>query len=176
MRYPADETAKKHDRLVREASRLFRKRGFKDVSIAEVMKAAGLTHGAFYSHFESKEALVAAAIDNGMNDILTRVTESFSSKAGKGGYADAYLSIKHRDGPERGCTMAALATDIRNEPAAQPTFTAKLKEILDATGIERGEAIMLMSAMVGAMALARAVSDKSLSAEILREVRVRLQL
>ena len=62
MRYPAKETAAKHERIVREASRLFRERGFENVSVGEVMKAAGLTHGAFYAHFGSKEELQAAAV------------------------------------------------------------------------------------------------------------------
>src|SRR6266478_4755587 len=59
MRYPATETAEKHDRIVQEASRLFRERGFEDVTVAEVMKKAGLTHGPFYSHFESKGRFTA---------------------------------------------------------------------------------------------------------------------
>src|SRR6266478_6713830 len=65
MRYPAKETAAKHDRIVKEASRLFRERGFENVTVGEVMKAAGLTHGAFYAHFASKEELQAAAVAYG---------------------------------------------------------------------------------------------------------------
>jgi len=65
MRYPVEETAAKHERIVKEASRLFRERGFENVSVAEVMKAAGLTHGAFYAHFRSKEELQAAAVAYG---------------------------------------------------------------------------------------------------------------
>ena len=73
MRYPAEETAAKHDRIVREASRLFRERGFANVSVSEVMKAAGLTHGAFYAHFGSKEELQAAAVAYGQNVSLERL-------------------------------------------------------------------------------------------------------
>ncbi len=65
MRYPAKETAAKHERIVKEASRLFRERGFENVTVGEVMKAAGLTHGAFYAHFDSKEELQAAAVAYG---------------------------------------------------------------------------------------------------------------
>jgi TetR/AcrR family transcriptional regulator, transcriptional repressor for nem operon len=65
MRYPAKETVVKHERIVKEASRLFRERGFENVSVGEVMKAAGLTHGAFYAHFSSTEELKAAAVADG---------------------------------------------------------------------------------------------------------------
>ena len=76
MRYPVEETAAKHERIVKEASRLFRERGFENVSVAEVMKAAGLTHGAFYAHFGSKEELQAAAVAYGQKVSLGRVQRS----------------------------------------------------------------------------------------------------
>src|SRR5215471_7001382 len=101
MRYPAEETAAKHERIVKEASRLFRERGFENVSVGEVMKAAGLTHGAFYAHFGSKEELQVAAIAYGQGVSLERVQRSNSHK-GKGSYADRYLSPRHRDNPGNG--------------------------------------------------------------------------
>src|SRR6187402_39777 len=174
MRYPVKETEEKHQRILQEASRLFRERGFKDVTVADVMKAAGLTHGAFYSHFNSKEALMAAATDYGMENTLEGVKKNFATPAGRRAYLDRYLSTKHRDHPETGCTMAALSTEIRREPEARDTFTARLKEILAATGEERGEAILTTATMVGAMMLARAVTDEAFSQEILKEVRERL--
>jgi TetR/AcrR family transcriptional repressor of nem operon len=112
MRYPANETAAKHERIVREASRLFRERGFEDVTVAEVMKAAGLTHGAFYNHFDSKEALMAAAVEYAMQRTLHGVKGSFKSVGGRRAYLDRYLSTKHRDTPEAGCAMAALSSEI----------------------------------------------------------------
>src|SRR6516225_5259442 len=105
MRYPAEETAAKHERIVKEASRLFRERGFENVSVGEVMKAAGLTHGAFYAHFASKEELEAAAVAYGQRVSLRRVQRSKSNQS-KGSYADRYLSRWHRDTPGDGCTMA----------------------------------------------------------------------
>ncbi|ADV81397.1 TetR/AcrR family transcriptional regulator [Terriglobus saanensis] len=174
MRYPVKETEEKHQRIVREASRLFRERGFKDVTVAEVMKAAGLTHGAFYSHFSSKEALMAAATEYGMQNTLERVAKNFATPAGRKAYIDRYLSTKHRDHPETGCTMAALSSEIRREPVARDAFTASLKEILAAIGEERGEAILTTATMVGAMMLARAVTDEAFSREILKEIREKL--
>jgi TetR/AcrR family transcriptional repressor of nem operon len=91
MRYPVEETAARHERIVKEASRLFRERGFENVSVGEVMKAAGLTHGAFYAHFGSKEQLQAAAIAYGQKVSLRRVQRGISKKSQES-YADRYLS------------------------------------------------------------------------------------
>src|ERR1700746_2226528 len=81
MRYPAKETAAKHDRIVKEASRLFREPGFENVNVGEVMKAAGLTHGAFYAHFGSKQEVQAAAVAYGQKVTLGRVQHSSSKRA-----------------------------------------------------------------------------------------------
>src|SRR5271156_2672501 len=108
MRYPAKETAAKHERIVKEASRLFRERGFEHVTVGEVMKAAGLTHGAFYAHFGSKQALQEAAIAYGQGLTASRNESYAPTKKGRKAYADRYLSPSHRDHPGDGCTMAAL--------------------------------------------------------------------
>jgi TetR/AcrR family transcriptional repressor of nem operon len=175
VRYPANEVAKRHERIVKEASRLFRKRGFKDVTVAEVMKGAGLTHGAFYSHFSSKEELMAAAVDEAMRVSVEGLAASSKTAAGRRAYRDAYLSTKHRDAAESGCTMAALSSEIRNEPETQAAFTARLKETVAAAGVDRAEALLAVSAMVGAVALARAVDDDAFSEEILQKVRLQLR-
>ena len=174
MRYPAEETAEKHERIVRVASELFRERGFNDVTVAEIMKAAGLTHGAFYSHFASKEALMAAAVEFGMETTRAGIKKSFTTPKSRAAYLDRYLSTAHRDNPSQGCTMSALSGDIRNEPEVQHTFSTELKAILEAMGGKRGDAIFTTAAMVGAMVLARAGDDDALSKEILQEVRKRL--
>jgi TetR/AcrR family transcriptional regulator, transcriptional repressor for nem operon len=174
MRYPAKETAEKHQRIVREASRLFRERGFDNVTVADVMEAAGLTHGAFYSHFDSKEALMAAAVEYAMDITRKGVEESFATPQGRAAYLDRYLSRRHRDHSATGCAMAALSGEIRNEPEVKGAFTLELKAILDAMRGERGDAMLTLAALVGAVALARAVADESLSREILREVRRKL--
>src|SRR5258708_21316423 len=107
MRYPAKETAAKHELIVKEASRLFRERGFENVTVSEIMKAAGLTHGAFYAHFDSKEELQAAAVVYGQRVSLERMQRS-NSKKSKASFADRSLSPWHRNNPCDGCTMAAL--------------------------------------------------------------------
>ena len=174
MRYPAEETAAKHDRIVREASRLFRERGFANVSVSEVMKAAGLTHGAFYAHFGSKEELQAAAVAYGIKVSLGRMQRS-NSKKSKESFADLYLSRWHRDNPGDGCTMAALAQEVaRSTPELKTAFEKGLQEILPAIGGERKEAILCAAAMIGGVVLARAVQDPRFSEEILRSVRQKL--
>jgi TetR/AcrR family transcriptional repressor of nem operon len=175
VRYPADEVAKRHERIVKEAARLFRKRGFKAVTVAEVMQAAGLTHGAFYSHFSSKEELMAAAVDEAMRVSVEGLAASSGTATGRRAYRDAYLSTKHRDGAESGCTMAALSGEIRNEPETKAAFTARLKETVAAAGGDRAETLLAVSAMVGAVALARAVDDDAFSEEILQKVRAELR-
>ena len=174
MRYPVEETAAKHERIVREASRLFRERGFENVSVGEVMKAAGLTHGAFYAHFNSKEELQAAAVAYGQKVSLGRLQRSKGNKS-KGSYADRYLSRRHRDNPGDGCTMAALAQEVaRSTPEVRAALEQGLQEILSARGGDRKEAIFREAAMIGGVVLARAVQDARFSDEILRSIRQKL--
>jgi TetR/AcrR family transcriptional repressor of nem operon len=174
MRYPAEETAAKHDRIVKEASRLFRERGFENVTVAEVMKAAGLTHGAFYAHFASKEELQAAAVAYGQSLSARRAQQS-GGKRQKRSYTDRYLSRSHRDNPGDGCTMAALAQEVaRSTPALKAAFERGFEEILTAKGGDRSEGIFRSAALIGGVVLARAVQDPRISEEILESVRQKL--
>ena len=174
MRYPVEETAAKHKRIVKEASRLFRERGFDNVSVGEVMKAAGLTHGAFYAHFGSKEELQAAAVAYGQEVSLDRLQRSKRKKS-KGSLTDAYLSPWHRDNPGDGCTMAALAQEVaRSAPELKAAFEEGLENLLSAKGADRKEAIFWTAAMIGGVVLARDVKDPRLSDEILESVRQKL--
>jgi TetR/AcrR family transcriptional regulator, transcriptional repressor for nem operon len=172
MRYPAKETAAKHDQIVKEASRLFRERGFENVTVGEVMKAAGLTHGAFYAHFGSKKELEAAAIAYGQELSAGRARSYGATKKGRRAYVGRYLSPSHRDNPGDGCTMAALAQEVaRSTPELKAAFQQGFEEILSASGGNRKEAIFQAAALVGGVALARAVHDEQLSDEILETVR-----
>ena len=174
MRYPVEETAAKHERIVKEASRLFRERGFENVSVGEVMKAAGLTHGAFYAHFGSKEELQVAAVAYGQKVSLDRMQRS-NGKKRKESYAERYLSPRHRDNPGDGCTMAALASEVaRSSPELKAAFEQGLEDILSVTSRDRKEAIFQAAVMIGGVVLARAVNDPALSDEILESVREKL--
>jgi TetR/AcrR family transcriptional repressor of nem operon len=175
MRYPAKETAAKHDRIVKEASRLFREGGFENVTVGEVMKAAGLTHGAFYAHFGSKEELQEAAVAYGQDVSAGRARSHGATKKGRRAYADRYLSSRHRDNPGDGCTMAALAQQVaRSTPELKTAFEQGFEEILSAGGGDRKEAIFQTAALLGGVVLARAVQDPRLSDEILESVREKI--
>ena len=175
MRYPAKDTAAKHDRIVKEASRLFRERGFENVTVGEVMKAAGLTHGAFYAHFASKQELQAAAVAYGQGLSASRVRGSGATKKGRQAYADRYLSPRHRDNPGDGCTMAALAQEVaRSTPELKTAFERGLEEILSGYGGDRKEGIFQTAALIGGVVLARAVQNEQLSDEILKSVRQKI--
>jgi TetR/AcrR family transcriptional regulator, transcriptional repressor for nem operon len=180
MRYPAAETAEKHERIIREASRLFRERGFSGVSVAEIMQTTGLTHGPFYNHFPSKEDLMAKSLEHGMQSTLSGIEQVDNSAKRTAEYLDRYLSTAHRDAPGKGCTMAALAADIRQQSEIRRTFTAHVKAIIEkmiskfswrSKRSARGDSIRMLSTMVGALILARAVDDRAFSKEILREAR-----
>jgi TetR/AcrR family transcriptional repressor of nem operon len=180
MRYPAAETAKKHKNIIREAARLFRERGFSGVSVAEIMQATGLTHGPFYNHFPSKEDLMAKSLEHGMQSTLATIEQVGNSTKKTAEYLDRYLSTAHRDAPGKGCSMAALAADIRQQSVVRRTFTAHVKAIIEkmvsnfswrSKGSARGDSIRMLSTMVGALILARAVDDEAFSKEILREAR-----
>jgi TetR/AcrR family transcriptional regulator, transcriptional repressor for nem operon len=175
MRYPAKETAAKHERIVKQASRLFRERGFENVTVGEVMKAAGLTHGAFYAHFGSKQQLQEAAVAWGQDLSARRARKYGATPKGRRDHADRYLSSWHRDHPGDGCTMAALTQEVaRSTPELKAVFEHGFEEILSARGGDRNEAIFQTAALVGAVALARAVRDQHLSEEILGAVRQKL--
>src|ERR1700740_830696 len=140
MRYPVKETAARHERIVKEASRLFRERGFENVTVGDVMKAAGLTHGAFYAHFGSKQELQKAAVVHGQGRSARRAGSYGATKKGRKEYVDRYLSPRHRDNPGDGCTMAALAQEVaRSTPELKAAFERGLEEILSAGGGDRKE-------------------------------------
>jgi TetR/AcrR family transcriptional repressor of nem operon len=183
VRYPADVTAARHERILEEASRLIRERGLNGVSVPEIMKAAKLTHGPFYNHFASREALVTEVIDRALGALADEISSAKSSKSARREFLDSYLSLKHRDNSADGCAIAALASDVGRNPPAKAPFTRRLKQVLAAVAAKfsfggkdasRAEAIRLLALIVGALILARAVDDPELSEEILKETRAAL--
>jgi TetR/AcrR family transcriptional regulator, transcriptional repressor for nem operon len=181
MRYPASETAERHEKILKEAARMFRERGFDGAGVAEIMKAAGLTHGAFYAHFPSKEALEAEAVERALAQSDRRVYALTAEASDpKRAFLDTYLSAAHRDHPGSGCAIAALGPEIARASAARKPFTRRVKQMIDEMAgrfrwkrksASRCNAIHLLSAAVGALMLARAVDDPRLSDEILESVR-----
>lgn len=170
MRVSRDQMQANRLRILEAAAQLFREKGFEAVGVAEVMRAAGLTHGGFYGHFESKDDLIAQA-----------VAHIFTARQDGRGELDAYLSPEHRDSVGKGCPMAALVADIRRQtPAARSAMTEGFRSQIDrvaaaidgtARGEARREAVGTWAAMVGAVVLARAIDDPVLSKEVLDETR-----
>jgi TetR/AcrR family transcriptional repressor of nem operon len=174
MRVSREQVTENRRTILGAASRLFRERGFEAVTVADIMKAAGLTHGGFYVYFKSKDDLIAQAL-----------AEALSSVAGPSGdlaaYAARYLSRAHRDDHAGGCPTAALAAaTIRQTGNARREMTTGLeRQIENLSRVAPGEnsvqkrraAIGSWAAMVGAVILARMSEDPALSGEVLDETR-----
>jgi TetR/AcrR family transcriptional regulator, transcriptional repressor for nem operon len=180
MRYPVEETAEKHARILDEAARLFREKGFAEVSVGELMKSAVLTHGPFYNHFRSKEVLMAETIELSVRLAGEGLDKYGCDSEGKAKYIAAYLSPRHRDHAATGCPIAALSVDVGRDEQLKEPFTRTFKGVLEkmvhcwpwsSKRSARSESIRALSTMVGAVILARAIDDDSLSREILHEAR-----
>jgi len=182
MKVSREQVQQNREHIVAAAARLFRERGFDGVSVAEVMKAAGLTHGGFYGHFESKDALRREALAFSEPTAGSGRTD-FRSAAR---YADEYLSKRHRDDRGGGCPVAALGPEVARASAdIRATMTTRIRREIDRFSTatpgstptqRRHAAIAAYAAMVGAMLLARIVDDEDLSEEILRSTRGSIEL
>lgn len=187
MRYGSDHKAETRARIVSLAARQIRLRGPAKVAVAQVMAGAGLTHGGFYAHFASKDALVAEAIDAMFADARSRTPtldqaladEAADLRGALRSYLGSYLSPAHRDGPERGCPLPALSADMARTPgAARARFTrgldtlhSRIEAALTRIGADdpRGEANAVLAQMVGAVGLARALGKGEQSDALLRD-------
>ncbi len=185
MRYPPELTAERHDRILDEAGRLFRERGLDKTGVAEIMKAANLTHGGFYAHFDSKDALAVEATVRCVRQIAPLIGKASESDEGVvQAMAKMYLTPLHRDNPGAGCGIAALAPDMpRQSEQVRSAFTSELDKIFgllsgtinaEDKDSSRAEAIRTFASFVGAILLARAVTDSKLSDEILDAAREKL--
>jgi TetR/AcrR family transcriptional regulator, transcriptional repressor for nem operon len=201
MRYSSNHKAETRQRIIGEAARRFRKHGIEGTGLVPLMKALGLTHGGFYAHFESKDALVQASLEAAAEQTLERwqapptavptavpaavpAVPELAAAAGDEpvrAFIDDYLSAHHRDEPGEGCPLPTLAAELglRGQPSATADamieqMTALLADCRIAAGPGDG-GIVALAAMVGALTLARAVSDRAASDGILAAVRAALQ-
>ncbi len=188
MRYSGDHKQETRKRVLDEATREIRAKGPGGIAVAGIMARAGLTHGGFYAHFPSRDALIAEAI----GEMFVGARRNFDALQGDGRppaealarYIRFYLSRSHRDTRDTGCPLPALAADLaRLEPTARARFgkgvealTERLAALLEAYGAEapREAAASLLSELVGAVSLARAVDDKEQSDAILARTRAAL--
>ena len=159
-----------HDHILDVAARALRREGYAGVRVADVMKEAGLTHGGFYAHFPSREALLVEALARAGRDSAAAVARAAESRRGKGASAfralvEAYLSDRHLATPETGCPVAALGSDMARQSLALRQASAlrvgRLIETVRETlpGASRSTATVVAATMVGTLQLARALGD-----------------
>jgi TetR/AcrR family transcriptional repressor of nem operon len=182
MRVSREKAAEHRERIIEAASALFRAKGFDGIGVADIMKAADLTHGGFYGHFSSKDDLVTQSNKRTM----TRAAENWSKitasdpKEPFRALLHHYLSSRHRDDPGRGCGFAALGNDVaRSSKVVRKAFAEGLEPSLvilaeaisgKSKTVRRRKALTAMAALVGALMLARAAEGTALSDEMLDAV------
>jgi TetR/AcrR family transcriptional repressor of nem operon len=180
MRHSKDDKAASHERIVATAAARIRESGTQQPGVAEIMHAAGLTHGGFYKHFASRDALITEAVERALaeNDATAHITADADDPLAA--FADWYVATAHRDDPATGCGVAGLGADVwRVGGAAQDAYRAQvenylahLQTLLGGKDPEtRRQATVTLSAMVGAVTIARALGPTRRSDELLRDVR-----
>jgi AcrR family transcriptional regulator len=170
-----------HERIVETAARAIRRSGYGGAGVAEIMKKAGLTHGGFYAHFESREGMLAEAADRAGADalaVLARVAAAAPPNKALEAMLRAYLSKEHVEGVETGCPIAALGSEMpRQAPKVRRAATRRIKEMIDLVArqsLDWGQpgaherALLTVAMALGALVLARAVDEPKL-ADALRE-------
>ncbi len=177
MRYEKGHKDTTRQHIIDVASRQFRGHGVAAVGLAGIMSDAGLTNGAFYTHFDSKEDLVQAVLAKALDRREDRLRAVAADNAGLETMIRDYLSPRHRDRADDGCPTAALVAEVARHPkATRDAFTAKVSTFIEliATQIYAGSlaerrrnAVAIYGMMVGTLQLARAVNDRNLSDEIL---------
>lgn len=181
MRVSKEKAAEHRQQILNAAARLFRERGISTTGVDSITEDAGLTHGAVYSQFGSKEAIAVESIRLALRDSKRSWQWAAEHRGGKNVFTaivEAYLTRKHRDAPGRGCLVAALGGDISRQPRnVRDAFTAEFKDALeflteligsDSASGNFEDALAAFASMAGAMMLARAVSDEALSDLILK--------
>lgn len=187
MKVSREQVALNRERIVETAARLFREKGYDGIGVSDLMKSAGLTHGGFYGHFDSKEDLLAEAAAHALKKSVARwegyLAEDPATALDK--ISDGYLTKQHRDHPEKGCSVTALGADIaRLGPKARHAVTegasgqmAVLAQLMpgEDDAEKRKQALATYAAMVGAIVISRAVDNEALSIEVLQAVKDSLE-
>ncbi|CAN7676372.1 TetR/AcrR family transcriptional regulator [Mesorhizobium sp. LjRoot246] len=171
MRVSRTQAAENRETVINVASRLFRERGFDGIGLKDLMKGAGLTQGAFYKQFESKDDLAAQASRRAMESAAHKWSAATAANPGKplDGVISFYLSMDHRGEKMDGCPVVALGSDAARQGAeVKASFEAGIKEYLEMLGSWVGEddsekAMAVLSTMVGAVMLSRVVNDPNLA-------------
>jgi TetR/AcrR family transcriptional regulator, transcriptional repressor for nem operon len=191
MRITKRQAEENRAKVVETAARLVREKGFEGIGVADLMRAAGMTHGGFYNHFESKDELNAAACGHALSQAVAAIEGVVQGGETLAAYRGRYLSRKSRDAEGFRCPMVAFGNDVsRQGPALRDAYAKGLRRYLDAFARAyaaerngevaaelRAEAITHFATMVGAVSLARSIAkdDPALSDEILEATLGRLE-
>src|SRR5437764_10939451 len=180
MRYSKEHKQETHERIVKKASVRLREKGAHGIGVADLMKEAGLTHGGFYAHFDSREALVIEAFAYAMDRSTERwrqLAQDMPPERRLAIIADSYLTRAHRDDPGHGCAVPALGAEIaRESPRTRKAFAAKLEQMVDMMTDQvcgaprkaaRKQAVATLATMMGTLVLARIAGNGEFSDEIL---------
>lgn len=181
MRYSKEHKQETHARIVKKAAVRLREKGAHGIGVADLMKDAGLTHGGFYAHFESREALVIEAFALAMDRSTERWRQMSAQVAPEDRLAaivDSYVSSQHRDNPGQGCAVPALSAEIaRESPKTRKAFAAKLDQMIGmlsdqfpgvAADVARKQAMAALATMMGTVVLARVAGTGELSDDLLQ--------
>ncbi|RQS24245.1 TetR/AcrR family transcriptional regulator [Burkholderia sp. Bp8998] len=184
MRKSKAETAETRRRIVEVAAQQFRSKGIQGTGLNDVMSEAGLTHGGFYRHFESKNQLLAEAFELSLSSVVDALGELACKGDGKAGFAsmvNSYVSKAHRDNAAGGCPFASMGSELaRADELTREAATQGISKVVDVLakhiGSDQGEedtsdAMFALSAMVGAITLSRIVSDPKASDALLKTVK-----
>jgi TetR/AcrR family transcriptional repressor of nem operon len=180
MRYSREHKLETHARIVKKASVRLREKGAHGIGVADLMKDAGLTHGGFYAHFDSREALVIEAFSYAMDrstERWRRLAEATPPEKRLAAIVDAYLTSLHRDDPGHGCAVPTLGPEIaRESPKTRKAFAAKLEQMIEMLADQvpelprkaaRKQATAAIATMIGTLVLARIAGSGEFSDEIL---------
>jgi TetR/AcrR family transcriptional repressor of nem operon len=180
MRYSREHKLETRARIVKKASVRLREKGAHGIGVADLMKDAGLTHGGFYAHFDSREALVIEAFAYAMErgtERWRKLAEQAPPDKRLATIVESYLTPQHRDDPGHGCAIPTLGAEIaRESPKTRKAFAAKLEQMIDAVAAQipgvprkaaRKQAMTTIATMMGTMVLARIAGNGEFSDEIL---------
>jgi TetR/AcrR family transcriptional repressor of nem operon len=180
MRYSKEHKQETHARIVKKASVRLREKGAHGIGVADLMKDAGLTHGGFYAHFDSREALVIEAFAYAMDRSIERWRKLAAETPPEKRLAtivDSYLTPVHRDDPGHGCAVPALSAEIaRESPKTRKAFAAKLEQMIGMIADQmpdvprktaRKQAMASLATMMGTLVLARVAGSGEFSDDIL---------
>jgi TetR/AcrR family transcriptional regulator, transcriptional repressor for nem operon len=180
MRYSKEHKQDTHARIVRKASVRLREKGAHGIGVADLMKEAGLTHGGFYAHFDSREALVIEAFNYAMDRSMEhwrKTAEPIAPEKRFASIVDSYLTTVHRDDPGHGCAVPTLGPEIAREgPKARKAFAAKLDQMIDMIAdnipdvprkAARKQAAATLATMMGTLVMSRIAGNGEFSDEIL---------